>query len=273
MFKRLYIYRVVFFVFLLTLSGLSHAVSIISTKSEYVLGGVEYYFTVTDWVSGNDKFCNDTTASSCGLSIVGARSPGDYSHMVSSQYGWEIKPSTSMKDVFDQMRKKGFSIPFHGSLFVPTATQTSSSFCISFAFGYSWPGLGGVITPSGPCAPVIKPALQCDIKGNTTINHREMFSDAIDGNEAETQLQLTCTGSTIIKVYTRGDDPLGVKLRANEGLYSTLTIDSKKTSNGVFLDIENGSPRNISLKSTLVTKGVVNPGAFSGSTVLMISPP
>jgi hypothetical protein len=178
-----------------------------------------------------------------------------------------------MQNVYSQMNRQGFSVPYDGSILVPKGTQTSSRFCITFAQGYSWASSGGAVTPIGPCAPVIPAALQCDVRGNTTISHRELFSDAIDGNEAQTQLQLTCTGASSVIVNTTADDEFGVKLRTNEGLYSKLTIDGKSTARGVSINVAGNWRTNISLKSTLVTKGVVKPGEFSGSTVLTISPP
>lgn len=273
MFKRLYIYRVAFFIFLLSLSSLSYAVLITSTKSQYEPGGIRFYFTVTSWKDGGGKFCDDMSAVSCTLQIYGVQSPGNNSYMTPADGYWEIKPQQTMEWVFTAMQRSGFSIPHKGSVLVRKGTPLSDTYCISFATGYRWAGIGGAVSPSGPCAKVTMPALQCDITGNTTIKHREIFSDAIDGNEAETQLQLTCTGATSVTATTGADDALGVKLRAGEGLYSKLTIDGKKTSSGVLIKVDNGLPTRISLKSTLVTKGIVKPGEFSGSTVLTISPP
>ncbi|WP_146120998.1 hypothetical protein [Achromobacter sp. MYb9] len=271
MFKRLHIYKITFLIFLLSLSNLSYAIAITSTKSEYVPEGIMFYFTVSDWDSGGDKLCDDMSAVYCSIQLYGAQAPGESAWMIGSNHYWRVKPSRTMAGVLAQMA--GFSIPFHGTLLVRKNQRISDSFCITFAAGYAWSGVGGAISPIGPCAKVTMPALQCDIQGNTTINHREIFSDAIDGNEAETQLQLTCTGATSVTATTDADDALGVRLRAGEGLYSNLTIDGKKTSSGVLIKVDNGLPTRISLKSTLVTKGIVKPGEFSGSTVLTISPP
>jgi hypothetical protein len=96
----------------------AHAISIEFNKSQYEPGGARYYFTVTSWEGGGDSACSDTTAVSCSLYLVGAQGPGDYMAMVLSTYFWyDIRPSTSMTTVRNQMR--GFAIPFQGSLFVP----------------------------------------------------------------------------------------------------------------------------------------------------------
>lgn len=253
-------------------TNIAHAVSIESTGSRYENGGTRYYFTVTSWEGGNHNFCNDMTASECHLMLVGAQHPGDYYAMVISKHYWQrIKPSNSMTTVRSQMQ--GFSIPFQGSLFVPKEQKISEEFCISFAQAYSYVGSGNVYAPIGPCAPVIKPELQCDIKGNTVLNHNNISDAAIDGNEATAALQLTCTGVSSVFAYASKESPSGVKLRSDGSLYSKLTIDGKPAANGVSINVKDGIPEPISIKSTLHTKGSVEPGAFTGSTVLTISPP
>ncbi|MNP46035.1 hypothetical protein D3C76_1400060 [compost metagenome] len=172
-----------------------------------------------------------------------------------------------MADIRRQM--SGFSIPFQGSLFVPKDSKVSDSFCITFAQGYSYSGAGGVVVPVGTCAQVIKPTMQCEIKGNTNINHGNVSDAAIDGNEAATTLQLTCTGesSVIAKLSS------AVNLRADRSLYSKLTVGGKSAQGGVEVFMEKDLPRPVVVKSTLFSSGTVEPGAFSGSTVLTIAPP
>lgn len=259
------------FLFLVCLvANTADAVSIKSTGSRYEPGGVRYFFTVTGWLGG-DSFCSDTRAVTCSLSLVGAQAPDNYYYMVSSQYYWKIKPSTNMTVVINQM--SGFSIPFNGSLFVPKDSRVSNSFCITFAQGYSYPNSGGVIAPVGPCAPVIKPALKCEIKGDTTINHGDVSDAAIEGKASAITLQLACTGTSSVIATASNESPSGIKLRADGSLYSKLTIAGKAAADGVSIKVEEGSPTPISIKSTLFTKGTVEPGEFSGSTVLTISPP
>jgi hypothetical protein len=249
----------------------AHAISIEFNKSQYEPGGARYYFTVTSWEGGGHYVCNDMSASSCTLYLVGAQGPGDAYAMVFSTYGWEVKPGASMTYIRNQM--KGFSIPFQGDLFVPKGSRVSDNFCISFASGYRWTGVGGAVVPVGPCAKVTKPALQCEIKGNTTINHNNVSDAAIDGNEAAVTLQLTCTGTSSVIASASKENTSGVKLRADGSLYSKLTIDGKAPASGVPIKVEEGMPTPIFIKSTLNSNGTVEPGPFSGSTVLTISPP
>lgn len=255
-------------IFLFGLIGnVAYAVVIEATDSRYESGGVRYYFTVTSWESGGGSFCNDMQA----VAIYGVQRPGDSYYMVSTEYFWKIIPTMSMSNVLSQMT--GFSIPFKGSLFVPKDRKVSDTFCISFAQGYSYSGAGGFVVPVGPCAPVKKPALKCEIKGNTTINHENVSDAAIDGNEATVTLQLTCTGVSSVIASASKENTSGVKLRADGSLYSKLTIDGKAPASGVPIKVEEGMPTPIFIKSTLSSNGAVQPGPFSGSTVLTVSPP
>lgn len=249
----------------------SSAVQIETTESRIEDGGTRYHFVISSWTDGGGRFCDDMTAATCGLSIMGAQRPGDYAYLVSSQYHWKIKPSPTMNGVLSQM--DGFRIPFKGSIFVPKGTPVSDQFCITFTHGYSYANEGSLVVPVGPCARVKTPALQCDIKGNTLLDHHVVFDDAINGNEAETQLQLTCSGISQVKATAATEDPKGIKLKADGSLYSVLSINGKPASDGVKVNVEPGLITYINLKSTLAQKGQVEPGPFSGSTVLTISPP
>lgn len=266
------LYRAVLILLLCLVVNTTYAVSIESTGSRYEPGGVRYYFTVTSWEGGGHYFCSDMTAVSCSLYIVGAQGFGDYRYMVRSSHGWnDINPSGSMTSVRNQMR--GFSIPFNGSLFVPKEEKVSDTFCISFSQGFRYSSSLGLHHPVGPCTRVIRPELKCEIKGSTTINHNNVSDAAIDGNEAAVTLQLTCTGTSSVIASASKENTAGVKLRADGSLYSKLTIDGKAPANGVPIKVEEGMPTPIFIKSTLSSNGTVEPGPFSGSTVLTISPP
>lgn len=271
MLRNLRIPKAALLLFLLVLCRTSFGVQITTTESRYEFGGVRYFFTVTSWTAGGGSFCNDLSAQNCILRMVGAQSPGNLYSMVISDYRWEIKPTSSMNEVLSQMY--GFRIPFRGSLFVPDGTKVSSTFCISFAQGYQYPGAGGTVVPVGPCAKVQEPILQCDLKGNALIDHHDVFDDAINGNEASTQLQLKCTDVAGVKVAAATEDPLGVKLRNDGSLYSKITINGQPAAAGVNIKVDKDLPTGINLKSTLIEKKEVAPGEFSGFTILTISPP
>lgn len=151
--------------------------------------------------------------------------------------------------------------------------QVGNDFCIGFAQGYSYNSAGGLVVPVGSCAPVIKPTLQCEIKGDTTIDHGKISDSYIDGNEALAIIQLTCTGASKVLLYTKQENRSGVKLRPDGSLHSKLTIDGKNTADGIYINITEGAPIPVSIKSTLFSTGGIEPGGFSGSTVLVITSP
>lgn len=271
MLKHLDIPKAALLLFLLVFCHSAFAVQIETTESRYETGGVRHFFVVSSWTAGEGRFCNDMSAVTCNLYLAGAKRPGEYQGLILGTDYWRVKPTTSMDTVFSQMT--GFAIPHRGSIFVPKGTQTTSEFCISFAQGYSYSNMGGIIAPVGPCVKVKTPALQCDITGNTSINHRDVFDDAINGNEATTRLQLTCTGISQAVATAAKEDALGVKLRSDGSLYSVLTINGQPAAAGVKIKVGESLPANINLKSTLSQKKAVAPGEFSGSTVLTISLP
>lgn len=238
------------FLFLLCLVVSSaKAVTIESTGSQYEPGGVRYYFTITSFDVGGDHFCDDMSAVICNLSIRGLMGPGNVTSSVFSDYYWSrLTPTTDMWDLYWQMRRQnGFKTPFQGNLFVPNGTPITDSFCISFAQTFSYSDAGGFLHPVGPCAPVVKPALKCEIKGNTIINHNNVSDAAVEGNEAAVTVQLTCTGLTSVIASASKEFASGVKLRADGSLYSKLTIDGKAAADGVAIKVEEGFPPLFSL--------------------------
>jgi hypothetical protein len=64
-----------------------------------------------------------------------------------------------------------------------------------------------------------------------------------------------------------------VRLRADNSLYSKITVNGEDATTGINVALTNGLARSLNIESTLVTRGTVAPGAFSGSTVITISPP
>lgn len=264
--------RLVFCWLICAASHTAYAVSIESTGSQYEPGGVRYFFTVTQWEGKEEGFCNDSAAIRCYLSINGAQRPGDFFYMVSSDHWWAgLYPTSSMYVLKHQM--KGFSVPFKGSLFVPDGRRHTDTFCITFAHAFTYSGSRGIEYPIGPCAPVINPSMKCEVKGDGIIDHGELADSAIEGNEAETTLQLTCTGTSSVTVSASKESPDGIKLRADGSLYSKITIEGKPAAAGVPIDVAGGLATPVTIKSQLFSAGSVEPGGFSGSTVLTISPP
>lgn len=271
--KNYRFYQTAVFALIFLVPKTSCAVSIISTKSQYEQGGVRYFFTISEW-DGNERMCYDVSASDCTVKIVGARAPGNIFYWINSTYIYDkLRPSWSASHILQQLKAKGLTVPFSGSLLVPTGTIVPDSFCISLADAHSWQNSGGVYELFGPCAQVLKPPVQCDIKGDTTINHGNISDAVVNGNEAAVTLQLTCTGVSRVKAAASKENPTGVKLRADGSLYSKISIDGKAAAEGVEIKVEAGFSTPVVIKSTLFSNGAVKPGEFLGSTVLTLSPP
>ena len=254
----------------------ANAVSLVSNGSRNEQGGVRYYFTITDWLSGSGSgYCTDWGATKCDLFIVAVGEQDQWlRNAVFSEYRWkDMTAGGSLAELYEEMRMQGFYIPFSGSIFVPNSYKKPSDFCISFGVQHKYSGTGRPETRIGSCARVATPPLACVVSGNTTISHGVINDNDVNGNEAATQLQLKCTGGSSL-ILTAGKESLsGVKLRVDGSLYSRLTIEGKSAAEGVSVPVIEGVPKAISLKSTLYSNGKVEPGYFSGSTVMTISSP
>lgn len=274
--KSVSFYGVVRFLLLFMIFTSANAVSLVSNGSRNEQGGVRYYFTVTDWLSGDGfGFCTDSNARTCDLFIV-AVGEGDelLKNSVFSEYRWSgMNSRLTLAELYKEMNSRGFYVPFSGSILVPESYKKPDDFCISFAAQYAFVGTRGPAYRIGPCAHVTKPPLECIVSGNSTISHGTINDDVVNGNEATTQLQLRCTGSSSLIVTASKENRSGVKLRADGSLYSKLTINGRPAADGVSVPIMEGVSKTISLKSTLYSSGAVEPGSFSGSTVMTITSP
>ncbi|MGE8466654.1 MAG: hypothetical protein ACN6QE_11085, partial [Pseudomonas putida] len=94
----------------------------------------------------------------------------------------------------------------------------------------------------------------------------------VDGAKASTNLSLQCRGPANVTVSTSRTNTNGVRLRDDNSLYSRITVNGKDATAGINVAVSNGQAA-LNIESTLVTLGTVTPGAFSGSTVITISPP
>ncbi|MGH8816165.1 MAG: hypothetical protein ACREX5_06190, partial [Achromobacter pestifer] len=239
-----------------------------------------YFFTVEDWnsTSSGRSWCDnpDTNSNYCHLSIRGLRSPGSMLNLLASAYSWEYLPKTSktMGELYRHMNKKGFSVPFKGSVLVPKDINPplTQPICIGFTAAFTGSNIGGIIGPVGTCSAVIAPPLKCDVKGKSTIDHGTLTDDRVDGHIATTQLMVECTGMSKINVSLVDVDSDGVRLRSDGSLYSKITINNRVVGDsGELFPIDNMLTLDVS--SQLSAKGDVAPGPFSGSAVIRMTSP
>lgn len=126
--------------------------------------------------------------------------------------------------------------------------------------------------PISNCAPAPAPPLTCDIVGDTTIDHKLLLDTALNGAQASTRLNIKCNSSLRVTVRATRTNSYGVRLRSDDSLYSEVKINNQDATDGVSMSVTNDVDRGLYITSTLVTRGAVAAGPFSGSTVITVSP-
>jgi len=250
----------------------SHAITIETTKSEYVPGGARYYFVVTNWgYLWESSPCgfSGSNATTCTISLIALHDTNQGFEAVGSYASWSVplRPDSNMGDLLRDLESKGFGIPLSGSIFVESGKITHD-LCISFI--YSIPG---AIRSFGPCQPVAVLPLECDITGNPIINYQTLADNAVDGATASTKLNAQCKGPASMIVSTSTTNAYGVKLKEDDSLYSKITVNGKDATAGINVPIKDGVATPLTITSTLVKRGELMPGPFLGFTVVTISPP
>ncbi|MFV3336561.1 hypothetical protein ACNFB1_05160 [Pseudomonas sp. NY15349] len=254
----------------------AHAISITTTKSEYVPGGVRYYFEVTSWgneLSNSPCSTNESVYTICRVELS-ARIASSYNRSVGDYASWEVSPrrNSNMGQLLKDLENKGFRIPLRGSIFVdPSYPYTD--LCIGFTAAITGGNIAAPFVPFGPCVRVAVPSLQCDFGGNGVIDHKTLMDNAVNGATASTQVNVRCQGPASITVSTSQTNAYGVRLTNDGSLYSRITINGKDATAGINVPITPGSGKLLTITSTLVKRGNVMPGAFFGSTVVTVSPP
>ncbi len=257
----------------------AQAITITTTESQYEPGGVRYHFVVSDWSSGapgQPSPCNsnDGWVSTCNIMLYAYKRPGASSSV--GKYGqWAVpirRGSSTMGQLQRDLEARGFRIPLSGSILV-SHKDANDEACITFSYSHTGPAIGGAIGPFGPCSRVAAPVLSCEIKGDTTIDHKNLPDNALDGAKASTQLNVQCRGPASVTVSASRTNVYGVRLRDDDSLYSKITVNGKDATAGINVPISQGLASPLDITSTLVTRGTVTPGAFSGSTVVTVSPP
>lgn len=114
--------------------------------------------------------------------------------------------------------------------------------------------------------------VRCDIGGSTMINHGTLSDTALNGSQASTQLNVKCNASTTVTVSATQTNSWGVRLRSDDSLYSVVTINNWDATNGINVLTTSNVDSPLNITSTLVTRGAVAPGPFSGSTVITVTP-
>lgn len=258
------------------------AIVINTTETQYEPGGVRYSFTVQDWSQdyGETNPCMQYAPGEtiCRVSIAVNKRPGIYDPVGWYYRTWELPVKTggsaSLYLLYLDLLGLGqaFWIPLSSSILVPYQ-NAGNELCVTFTYSKVGNGAGGDKGLFGPCTRVATPPLKCEIKGNPTINHKNLPDNALDGVKASTQLSLKCLGPASVTVSASRTNSFGVQLRSDNSLYSKITVNGKDATEGINIPVDGGLASPLNITSTLVTRGTVLPGAFSGSTVITVSPP
>ncbi|WP_207815341.1 hypothetical protein [Pseudomonas sp. 50_B] len=259
-----------------SMSAQSNNITITTTKSEYVSGGARYYFDVTSWdnpYASSPCSTKDPAYTVCVVRLS-ARIRSTFNSSAAHYATWEVpvRRDSNMGELLRDLQNQGFRIPLSGSIFVPSK-YAPSDLCIGFTTVKIGPAIGGGLNPLGYCYPVALPTLQCNVTGYAVIDHKILMDDAVDGATASTQIQMQCRGPASVTVSTSRTDSYGVRLKSDGSLYSKITVNGKDATAGINVPITQDLATPLTITSTLVKRGNVTPGQFSGSTVVTISPP
>lgn len=266
--KNLTIFVVLFF------CVLTHAYSaptLVVTSSQNEGRGVRYFYTVSNW-SVYDPERTDCGDPDYGYDCIIFETvtfdsvPESDASMRSWRIPFEAGRALTMGDILLRLNNQGvFNIPYHTSVLVEGYSFNPKCLKLRIATGsYTYPFTS--------CVPLNAPPVKCDLYGRTNIDHATLSEKYLEGARASTSLSLSCSGSTSVSVKATRTDSYGVRLRSDSSLYSEVKINQKDATDGINVVTSSNGSAAIEVTSTLRTRGAVAAGAFSGATVITVSP-
>jgi hypothetical protein len=244
--------------------------TLVVTSSQNEGGGVRYFYTVSNWTT------NDPEKSHCGdpnwgtvcivLETIMFDSEPE-STATTKRWGVRVLAGDvlTMGDILRSLNNQGvFNTPSR-SVLVEGYSYNATCIKLELATGLA-------TIPFTSCAPVKAPPVKCDLYGKTNIDHGTLSDNAVEGADASTSLNLSCSGSTSLTVKATRTNSYGVRLRNDNSLYSEVKINQKDATNGISVVTSSNGSAAINVTSTLRARGTVVPGGFSGSTVITVSP-
>lgn len=161
--------------------------------------------------------------------------------------------------------KYNISIPYSGRVYMNNSFLNNG--CANLAL---WTFPERLMT-LGSCVPLTPVPVTCDIAGNTTIDHKTLLDNALNGAQASTQLNLKCDRSASVTIRATRTNSYGVSLKG-DSLYSEVRINGMDATDGINISAIGNLDIPVNISSTLKARGAVAPGPFSGSTVITVSP-
>lgn len=266
------IYMKLLLVLLFCVASQAYARPVIVIKETVAEGpNLRVFFSVTGWSISDvgGTICSYESGACIVNEIVW------YNHHAAFSHGswWRFDPpkppfGLSMGQVLSRLNSQGVYIPYDTSI-VAQGGYDPAGICITLEIVSSDTGESADL---GDCAPIKLPSVKCDITGSTTIDHKILSDNALNGAQAFTRLNLKCLGSASVIVNASRTNSWGVRLRSDESLYSEIKINNQDATSGITVPVTNNASTPLTITSTLKTRGSVAPGPFNGSTVITVAP-
>ena len=262
----------VFVVLLFGFISRAHATATFVVTSIVSEGGfTRISYTLSGWS------LEDSGLSACGgtnrncqvrpeLRLVGSQNSGDQWSVTTA-----LNRPVTFGDILRELNSMGVFMPYSDSYLIESAADLTGG-CMVYTTSSG--NMGGPAYDLTNCVPLRPPTppVQCSISGNATVDHRALSGSELNGAQASTRLNVRCNASASISVRAARTNTWGVRLRNDDSLYSVVTINTRDATNGINMSVTNNLDSPLNIISTLVTRGAVAPGPFSGSTVITVSP-
>lgn len=226
-------------------------------------------YTITSWSTSDTRLSNCNAGQACWFSPEAYVGGGISARSTASSISIRAFNHTpTLGEVLTALR---FSIPYTGRAAFYNKDLGGGSgdlrnICIALTtYSPRWP------EAFSNCVDIQPTPVTCNITGNTTIDHRTLLDNALNGAQASTQLNLDCNRSASVTVKATRTNSFGVSLRG-DSLYSEVKVNGRDATDGINISATGNLNVPLNITSTLKTRGTVAPGPFSGSTVITVSP-
>ncbi|NNA54014.1 hypothetical protein [Pseudomonas lactis] len=265
-------FMLIFIALLFGVVARAHAMANLVIDSVTVEGdNYKISYTLSGWSSGDmgRSGCGQGDGS-CHVFQTLTTSNSNYSSIILSiPLSSGIDRYLTLGQVILRLNDSGFFMPYRGS-YLLTGEYSLEGSCLVIHTA----GSRGRSAPVTDCVALRAPApvVQCYVGGSTAIDHKTLSNTALSGAQASTKLNLSCTGAASVTVKATRTNSYGVKLKSDDSLYSEIKVNDKDATSGINLFVANNMNYSLNITSTLKVRGVVTPGRFSGSTVIIVSP-
>jgi len=259
----------------LSLTTPASAITLTVTSSVNVADNINYSVLINNWSAYDPRRTNcggqiNWRANICHIQVYYRMDTGK----TTTSADWFLEASQTTITVgmmVDALRYRGIHLPRTQVVSTPRSANVK---CIGLRYYNHDYNSASQQPPQdlATCVPIVLPPVVCDLNGDTTINHKTILENAINGAQASTQLNLVCKGSASVTLKATRTNSYGVRLRGDDSLYSEVKINGKDATNGISVQAISNLNSPINITSTLKARGAVAPGPFSGSTVITVSP-